>query len=111
MGTSLDQLSWPLHTQRLSLRPAAQADLEATWRFRRLEEVSRWITAAPDNLADYRARFEDPDWLAKTLLFELEGVVIGDLMLAVEDAWAQTEVAEQARGVQAELGWCLDPRY
>jgi RimJ/RimL family protein N-acetyltransferase len=30
-------------------------------------------------------------------------------MVAIEDAWAQAEVAEQARGVQAELGWVLDP--
>ena len=35
--------------------------------------------------------------------------MIGDLMLAPEDAWAQSEVVEQARGVQAEIGWCLDP--
>ena len=41
-------------------------------------------------------------------MVELDGV-IGDLMLAIEDAWAQAEVADQARGVQAELGWCIDP--
>jgi RimJ/RimL family protein N-acetyltransferase len=29
----------------------------------------------------------------------------------VEDAWAQAEVAEQARGVQAELGWTLAPAH
>ena len=38
-------------------------------------------------------------------------MVIGDLMLRVEDAWAQAEVAEQARATQAELGWALDPAY
>ena len=32
-------------------------------------------------------------------------------MLAIEDSWAQSEVADQARGVQAELGWCLDPDH
>jgi RimJ/RimL family protein N-acetyltransferase len=32
-------------------------------------------------------------------------------MLRVEDAWAQAEVAEQARGVQAELGWVLHPDH
>jgi RimJ/RimL family protein N-acetyltransferase len=30
-------------------------------------------------------------------------------MLRREDAWAQTEVADRARGAQAELGWVLDP--
>jgi RimJ/RimL family protein N-acetyltransferase len=32
-------------------------------------------------------------------------------MLAVEDGWAQAEVAEQARGVHAELGWVMNPRH
>jgi hypothetical protein len=45
--------------------------------------------------------------LPKTLVIEFDGEVIGDLMLAVSDAWAQAEVVEQAREVQAELGWAL----
>lgn len=32
-------------------------------------------------------------------------------MLLVEDAWAQKEVVELARGTQAELGWVLDPEF
>lgn len=32
-------------------------------------------------------------------------------MLRRTDAWAQLEVAGQARGVQAELGWVLDPAF
>ena len=32
-------------------------------------------------------------------------------MLRREDAWAQLDVADQARGAQAELGWVLDPAY
>jgi len=49
--------------------------------------------------------------LAKTLVVELDGRVIGDLMLQVEDGWAQAEVADQARGVHAELGWVLHPGH
>jgi RimJ/RimL family protein N-acetyltransferase len=49
--------------------------------------------------------------LAATVIVELDGNVIGDFMLRIEDAWAQTEVADQARGTQAELGWVLDPAY
>jgi RimJ/RimL family protein N-acetyltransferase len=111
MTSRLEELTWPVHTKRLSLRPATSADLDATWQFRRLDEVSRWMTAAPSSLEDYRTSFEEPDRLAKTLVIELAGAVIGDLMLAIEDSWAQKEVAAQAKGVQAELGWCLDPRY
>ena len=111
MASKLDDVAWPLHTARLSLRPASTADLDATWRFRQVDEVNRWMTSAPASREDYRLKFEDPERLGKTLVIELDGAVIGDLMIAVEDAWAQSEVATQARGVQAELGWCLDPRH
>ena len=107
--TRIQDVAWPIHTERLTLRPAVKADLDATWRIRRLDAVNQWITAAPADRESYRAHFEDPKRLAQTLLIELDGLVIGDLMLLIEDAWAQTEIAAQARGVQAELGWCLDP--
>ena len=32
-------------------------------------------------------------------------------MLRREDAWAQLDVADQARDTQAELGWVLDPAH
>lgn len=32
-------------------------------------------------------------------------------MVRVDDAWAQTEVAAQAAGTQAEIGWALDPAH
>ena len=105
----LDTITWPSRTHRLTLRPATLDDLEATWQFRRLESVSRWITRAPGTLEEYRTEFEDAERLARTLVVQLDGEVIGDLMLRVEDAWAQAEIAEQARGVQAELGWVLHP--
>jgi RimJ/RimL family protein N-acetyltransferase len=107
----LDSIRWPVRTTRLTLRPATRDDLDATWQFRRLEEVSHWLTRAPATPEEHRAAFEDPDSLDKTLVVELRGEVIGDLMLQVEDAWAQAEVAEQARGVHAELGWVLHPDH
>ncbi|HYO40070.1 MAG TPA: GNAT family protein [Nocardioidaceae bacterium] len=111
MGTVFDRLSWPVRTDRLTIRPASPDDLEATWRFRRLEPVSRWLTQAPRTLDEYRAHFVDEDRLAKTLVVLLERDVIGDLMLQVDDAWAQIEVADRARGVQAEVGWVLHPGH
>lgn len=111
MGTPLDAITWPVHTDRLTLRPATPADVEATWQFRRLASVSRWITRAPASLEEYRTQFEDSDRLATTLVVQLDGEVIGDLALHVDDAWAQAEVSEQAHGVQAELGWVLHPEH
>lgn len=102
---------WPLRTDRLTIRPATPEDLEATWSFRRLPEVSHWIPRAPTTLEQYREDFEREDSLDRTLVVEAGGRVIGDLMLKVEDAWAQAEVAARARRTQAELGWTLDPAH
>ena len=111
MGTPLESVTWPVRTDRLTLRPATTDDLEATWRIRRREDVNRWLTRAPASLEEHRTHFEKPDSLARTVVVELDGEVIGDLMLRVEDAWGQAEVADRARGVQAELGWVLHPDH
>jgi RimJ/RimL family protein N-acetyltransferase len=109
--SELERIGWPVHTDRLTIRPATRDDVESIWAFRQLTEVSRWITRAPVGLEAFRTDFEDPGRLAMTLVVELEGVVIGDLMVKVEDAWAQAEVADRAHRVQAELGWVLHPDH
>lgn len=106
---ALERVAGPRHTQRLTLRRALAGDVEATWSFRRLDAVNRWLTRAPRTLDEYRPQFEDPASLAKTLVIERDGEVIGDLMLALEDAWSQADVQDHARHVQAELGWVLHP--
>lgn len=111
MTRNISDLDWPTRTKRLTVRPAVAEDGESTWRYRQLESVVRWITHAPANKEAFLVNFLEPDRLAKTLVIEHDGVIIGDLMLAVEDAWSQAEVADSARGVQAELGWTLDPAY
>jgi RimJ/RimL family protein N-acetyltransferase len=60
-------------------------------------------------LEEYRVSFKDAASLAKTLIVEVDGEVVGDLMPQIEDGWAQAEVADQARGTNAELGWVLYP--
>jgi RimJ/RimL family protein N-acetyltransferase len=42
---------------------------------------------------------------------ERDGVVIGDAAIMIRSPWSQAEVVEQARDVEAELGWTLDPAY
>lgn len=108
---SLEAIVWPVRTERLTVRRADREDLDATWEFRRLDNVSRWLTRAPATFADYQAEYEKPSSLAKTLVVELDGVVIGDLMLQVEDGWAQAEAVHDARAVQAELGCVLHPDF
>jgi RimJ/RimL family protein N-acetyltransferase len=111
MSHDLSAVAWPVHTERLTIRPATLDDADATWQIRRIESVGRWLTAASGDADDFRRKFAEPERLSRTLLMELDGVVIGDLYLAVGDAWAQAEVADRARGVQAEIGWVLAPDH
>lgn len=111
MGSDLADVEWPLRTERLLIRRATADDAEVTWTYRRLPEVNNWLTVAPTTYADYRELFLEEDRLAKTLLVELAGDVIGDLMVKIEEPYAQAEVKETAAGSQAELGWCLAPAH
>ena len=104
-------LTHPLATERLTLRPATADDADPTWMYRRLDPTGEWLTEVPTGLEAYRATFADPARLAATVMVERDGNVIGDFMLRIEDAWAQVEVADKARGRQAELGWVLDPAH
>jgi len=111
VSQDLNVVAWPVRTDRLVLRLANSDDLEATWQIRRIPSVSRWLTSAADDRAQYTEKFLDPKRLSKMLVLERDGAVVGDMMLAIRDAWAQAEVADQARAVQAELGWVVDPAY
>ncbi len=108
-------LDEPLHTERLTLRSATAGDAEPTWSYRRLESVNEWLTGSPADLAGYRALFCEPTRLATTVIVTLgdaaAGPIVGDFMLRRHDAWAQSEVAHEARNAQAELGWALDPAH
>src|SRR4051812_34302889 len=107
----LTAVAWPVDTARLTIRPATADDVDATWAFRQLPSVGQWLTRVSEDREEYAEVFLDPARLAKTLVIELGGSVIGDLMLAIGDAWAQAEVADGAKGVQGELGWVVHPSY
>ena len=109
MPSLVHDVGWPIRTERLLLRLATVDDADATWRFRRLDSVGQWLTRAPQSLGEYRNQFTGAESLEKSLVIEADGEVIGDLMIAIGDAWAQVEVATAARGIQADLGWALHP--
>jgi RimJ/RimL family protein N-acetyltransferase len=109
--TTLGELDWPVRTKRLVIRLATAQDAAATFAIRTQADVARWLGSRPLDADAYAERFGQPDMLASTLVAEVEGVVICDLMISVEDAWAQAEVREQAAGAQADLGWVLDPAH
>jgi RimJ/RimL family protein N-acetyltransferase len=111
MPQDLSAVPWPVRTARLTIRPATADDLDSTWQIRRRPGVDEWLGHDFSDRDAYAARFVDPDRLAATLVIELDGRVVGDLMLLLEDAWAQSDVADRAHHVQAVLGWVLDPDH
>ncbi len=48
---------WPLHTERLTLRPAELGDSEALWRHRSLPEVGMWLGWHPVDRKDWNETY------------------------------------------------------
>ncbi|MGO4295331.1 GNAT family N-acetyltransferase [Glutamicibacter sp. MCAF14] len=115
MEDALKKISWPVRTERLSLRRVTPDDVEAIWRYRQLAEVTQWITAGPGTLEDFRAMFFAKDYPLKDLAVELDTgqgtELIGTVMLNIVDGWGQSEVEQSAKGVEGNLGWSFDPAY
>jgi RimJ/RimL family protein N-acetyltransferase len=86
-------------------------DVDAVWRVRRQRACYEWLPTASVERDDLVQLFAEPGRLERTLVMELDGAFVGDLMLRVEDAWGQREVLDDARGTQAELGWVVDPAH
>lgn len=106
-GTTLADLSWPRRTERLLIRPATVDDTPARWVFRRRPEVGEWIGTAWTDEAAFTAWADDR--LDGQLVVEVDGRVVGDAMIVLRSPWSQTEVADEARDVEAALAWTIDP--
>ncbi|WP_151082100.1 GNAT family N-acetyltransferase [Nocardioides cynanchi] len=105
-----DRVGWPVRTARLTVRPATSGDLRSIFETRTLPDVGQWMPDRPTSYPEFVLRFGELGVLARTLVMELDGVVIGDLYLHVTDAWAQEDVADRA-GQEGEIGWCLSPAH
>lgn len=103
----LDSVNWPVRTERLNLRRATLADLGVLWEYHQLDSVGEWLGWHPADREDWDATFASK--LASQVIVELDGRVIGDLMIRLGDGWGQREVAERAKGAEAELGWVFRP--
>jgi RimJ/RimL family protein N-acetyltransferase len=105
---ALDAVDWPVATQRLVLRRFVSADIPAIYAYRLQPQVAEWITGTAVSAELLAERFGDG---ATAVIAEHEGRLIGDLMVRVNDAYAQREVAAGASATQAELGWTFDPAF
>jgi RimJ/RimL family protein N-acetyltransferase len=108
---TFDRISWPRRTERLTIRPATTADLPAVFAVRTLPDVAEWMPDRPTSYDDWLLQLGRTGAVDRMLVMELNGAVIGDLYLHVEDAWAQAEVKADGKGAQAEIGWCLSPDH
>ncbi|MCL3817047.1 GNAT family N-acetyltransferase [Aeromicrobium wangtongii] len=108
MTTPLENVDWPLPTQRLVLRRFDVTDIPAIHAYRVQPQVTEWITGRAVSSESLASRFGDG---STAVIAEHEGRLIGDLMVRVNDAYAQREVAAGAAGTQAELGWTFDPAF
>ena len=107
----LSAVAWPVRTTRLSIRPMGPDDVEPLWEYRRIPSMYEWLGHDFSTHERFVEKMSPPDSLARTLVLELDGRIVGDLYLNISDAWSQSDVAEQARGTQAEIGWAIDPAY
>lgn len=111
---TLDEIAWPVVTERLLLRRATVDDVESMWAIRSQPGVCEWLSRAATDRDEFVAHTTEPDRLAKLVVIELRdppGTIVGDLMISIQDAWAQHEVAERAKRVEAELGWVVAPEH
>ncbi len=106
MPSPLDVVHWPVRTERLILRQLADGDMPAIFGYRSQPQVAEWIGGTATDLDNLIERFGAGE---VAVIVEHDGRVIGDLMVKVQDAYAQREVADQAVAAEAELGWTLDP--
>jgi RimJ/RimL family protein N-acetyltransferase len=107
----LSAVSWPVRTERLSFRPSTAEDADPIFDIRAIPEVSEWLPVLPTDRTAWTERFREPARMAVTLALELDGTIIGDLFLHLEDAWAQAEIADQAKNTVAEVGWVITPEH
>lgn len=107
----LHDLAWPRRTERLSLRPLSVDDVDAVWAYRSDPTINRWTGRSPRTRDELVEHFFTSPRLESTLVVERDAVVVGDLMVMVQDAWAQPEVKDRARRAEVLLGWTLAPRH
>lgn len=108
MTSALDVVDWPVRTERLVLRRMAEGDVAKIFAYRSQPQVAEWIGGLATDVDSLAERFGEG---ADAVMVERDGRLIGDLMVKVQDGYAQREVSELAAASEAELGWTFDPAH
>lgn len=99
----------PWATQRLVIRKGRAGDADEIWPWREDDEINQWLTSIPTSPEQNKDR-----WVAgldSNYVAEIAGTIVATGKIAPEQAWAQAEVADQAKGTQVEIGWVVAPDH
>jgi RimJ/RimL family protein N-acetyltransferase len=102
----LSELSWPRHTERLSLRPARVEDVAALWAWQSAPGFTHWMPRLNDDLEKFAAHLTRV--LDKTLVGSIGDQLVVSAKIDVHDPWSQDETAAASAGTVAEIGWAVD---
>lgn len=108
---TLDDLAWPLQTERLLIRRERPDDAAASYAMRSQADVARWLTGWPRDPLEFGHRIAGGGWLDPMLALEVDGTFVGDFMVRIGDAWAQREVEADAANSMAEIGYTIAPAH
>lgn len=104
-------IDWPVRTERLSLRAYVPDDLDTLWAYERLPQVQQWLGWAPHSRDELGEAMDAESSDTTHVMVVLASTIIGHIMVMPRDSWAQTDIAAQAKGLEAELGWMFNPAY
>src|SRR5688572_27953715 len=103
--------SYPLHTERLTLRPFSRGDVDAVFGYRRLDEVARYLFDVPlsreecalaiqQRIGQVALEAQD-DKIILAVEQTATGILIGEVSLI----WRSVDAR------QGEMGWIFDPAH
>jgi RimJ/RimL family protein N-acetyltransferase len=108
---AFERVTWPVHTERLTIRPVTPEDFARLYEIRSLPDVTYWLTGAPQSLEEYVERYGTPERLATTLVSETGEGIVGDLFLGLDTPYSQIEVRARSEHTSGVVGWLIDPAY
>ncbi|MBO0883977.1 MAG: GNAT family N-acetyltransferase [Mycobacterium sp.] len=104
-------IEWPVSTERLSLRAYTPDDIDALWTFEQLPQVQQWLGWAPISRDELREAMDAKSSNTTHVMVRLNSTIIGHIMIMPRDSWAQMDVLDRAKGLEAELGWMFNPAH
>lgn len=104
-------IQWPVHTARLTLRAYMPSDLDALWAYEQLPQVQHWLGWVPRSRDELREAMDTKSSNNTHVMVLRNSTIIGHIMIMPRDSWAQMDVAERAKGLEAELGWMFNPAH